>query len=109
MEGLSQELVTIIAAAIALAAVIVPGVRSLRREIGALRGEIGALRGEFRNDLAVFREEMRGELSAFEEEVRGEFSSLRADVSELRERMARVEGLFEGFTRSEPGLRAGSA
>ena len=26
--------------------------------------------------------------------------SLHRDVSDLRERMARIEGLFEGFTRS---------
>lgn len=142
MEHLSQELITIIAAAIALAAVMVPGVRSLRREISDLCGEMSALRGEFRSDLGVFREEMRadlnsfrdemrgemnafrdemrgefnsfqeemrGEMNAFREEMRGEFSDVRADLSESRERMARVEGLFEGFTRSEPGLRTGSA
>lgn len=28
--------------------------------------------------------------------------SLRHDVSDLRECMARLEGLFEGFTKSEP-------
>lgn len=149
VEGLSQELVAIIAAAIAVAAIMVPGVRALRREIGELRqqivavdqrlsDEIGALRSEFRSDLGVFRdemradfnsfrqemrgefssfrEEMRGELSSFQEEIRGEFGGLRADVgevrnqvNELRERMARVEGLFEGFTRSEPALGTGSA
>ena len=27
---------------------------------------------------------------------------LRRDVADLRERMARLEGLFEGFTRREP-------
>lgn len=27
--------------------------------------------------------------------------SLRSDVSDLRERMARLEGLFDGFTRRE--------
>ena len=28
--------------------------------------------------------------------------SLRRGVADLRERMARLEGLFEGFTRREP-------
>ena len=28
---------------------------------------------------------------------------LRRDVADLRERMARLEGLFEGFTRGERG------
>ncbi len=27
--------------------------------------------------------------------------SLQRDISDLRERMARLEGLFEGFTRNE--------
>lgn len=27
--------------------------------------------------------------------------SLRSDVSDLRERMARLEGLFDGFTKKE--------
>ena len=27
---------------------------------------------------------------------------LRRDVADLRERMARLEGLFEGFSRSDP-------
>ena len=127
MEGLSQELITIIAAAIAVAAVVVPGVRALRSEIGELRqqmvavdqrlsDEVGALRSEFRSDLGVFREEIRSELNSFREEVRADLGEVRNDLGEvrnelgeLRERMARVEGLFEGFTRSEPALGTGSA
>ena len=53
-------MVTIIGAAVALAAVIVPGQRAIRQEMGEMRRDIG----------------------------------------DLRERMARIEGLFEGFTRS---------
>ena len=37
--------------------------------------------------------------------VRVELHDLRSDVGDLRERMARLEGLFEGFTgraRTEP-------
>ncbi|MDE0455770.1 MAG: hypothetical protein OXI15_00630 [Chromatiales bacterium] len=33
---------------------------------------------------------------------------LRRDVADLRERMARLEGLFEGFTRREPAPPAGT-
>lgn len=55
-------MVTIIGTAIALAAVIVPGQRAMRQEMGEMRRDIG----------------------------------------DLRERMARIEGLFEGFTRSAP-------
>ena len=51
---MSPELIAIIGAATALAAVILPGQRAMRR-----------------------------------------------DLADLRERMARLEGLFEGFTRRE--------
>ncbi|MYK47939.1 MAG: hypothetical protein F4029_17115 [Gammaproteobacteria bacterium] len=42
--------------------------------------------------------------------VRVEVHDLRNDVGDLRERMARLEGLFEGFTgrtRSEPSAVPG--
>ena len=63
---MSQELIGIIIAAIALAAILVPGQWALRRDIAAL--------GE----------------------------STRKDIAALSERMARLEGLFEGFTKSSP-------
>ncbi len=132
MEGLSQELIAIIVAAITLAAVIVPGVRALRREIGELRrevvdldrrltAEVDSSRAESQAGLAELRAELRAglaelraELQAGLGEVRSEISGLRADVgevrsqvSELRGRMARLEGLFEGFTRSEPAFGTG--
>ena len=34
-------------------------------------------------------------------DLRGEIHLVREDVADLRERMARLEGLFEGFTRGE--------
>ena len=43
MEGLSQELIAIIVAAIALAALMVPGMRALRHEVGELRREVAGL------------------------------------------------------------------
>ena len=63
---MSPEIYAIIGAAIALAAVILPGQYAMRRDIAGLHRDIG----------------------------------------DLRERMARLEGLFEGFTRQpapEPG------
>ena len=34
-------------------------------------------------------------------DVRRDIAGLHRDVGDLRERMARIEGLFEGFTRRE--------
>ena len=34
--------------------------------------------------------------------MRQEMNSVLRDISDLRERMARLEGLFEGFTKAAP-------
>ncbi len=39
--------------------------------------------------------------------MRSEISDIRKDIADLRERMARLEGLFEGFTNAAPILRNG--
>ena len=33
--------------------------------------------------------------------IRSELTEVRKDIADLRERMARLEGLFEGFTKRE--------
>ncbi len=78
--AIATIMLTIIGAAIALAAVIVPGQRAMRQEIGDVRQEIG--------------------------DVRQEMGEMHRDIGDLRERMARIEGLFEGFTRSAPATPA---
>ena len=76
-DHMSQELIGIIIAAIALAAILVPGQWALSPDIAAL-GE------STRKDVADLAE------------------STRKDLAALNERMAKVEGLFEGFTKSSP-------
>ena len=66
-------IVTIIGAAIALTAILVPGQWAMRRDMSDLRKDIAALA-----------------------------ESTRKDIAALNERMAKVEGLFEGFTKSSP-------
>ena len=66
LAAIATIMVTVIGVAISLAAVIVPGQRAMRQEMGEMRRDIG----------------------------------------DLRERMARIEGLFEGFTRSAPATPA---
>ncbi len=43
------------------------------------------------------RQEFKQEI----QHVRDDVADLRGDFTDLRERMARLEGLFEGFTRGE--------
>ena len=87
-DHMSQELIGIIIAAIALAAILVPGQWALRRDIAAL-GE------STRKDIAALAESTRKDIAALGE-------STRKDIAALSERMAKVEGLFEGFTKSSP-------
>jgi hypothetical protein len=45
--------------------------------------------------------DVRQELKQEIHHVREDVARVRGDVGDLRERMARLEGLFEGFTRGE--------
>ena len=81
---MSPEFMAVIGAAIALAAVILSSQRAMRREIGDMR------------------QEMHQEIGALRQEMRQEIGKVQKDVGDLRERMARLEGLFEGFTKTVP-------
>ena len=39
-------------------------------------------------------------------DIRGELRDVHKDIGELRERMARLEGMFEGFTKSPASVPA---
>ncbi|MYC80483.1 MAG: hypothetical protein F4X19_00135 [Acidobacteria bacterium] len=54
-------------------------------------------RQEFKLEIQHLREEVGGDVAS----LRGDVAGLRGDVTDLQERMARLEGLFEGFTRGE--------
>ena len=54
----------------------------------ALRGEMSELRGA----MSELRRELRGEMS----ELRGRIDGMGKCLAEVRERLARVEGLLEG-------------
>ena len=73
---MSPELIGIIIAAVSIVAIIVPGQRSLRSEMHAEMHEL-------RRDIAGLGDRM---------------SRLE---THLTERIARLEGLFEGFTKKE--------
>ena len=68
VEHLSPELVSIFAVGVALAGLILAGLRGVRTELHVVQADL-----------------------------RGELRDVRADVGDLRERMARLEGLFERF------------
>ena len=58
----------------------------------ALRGEMSELRRELRGEMSGLRRELRGEVSG----LRGRIDGMGKCLAEVRERLARVEGLLEG-------------
>ena len=66
------QIIAIVAVGISLGGLIINGQRSTSRDIAELRNEVSVLRNE-----------------------------VHAEIADLRERMARLEGLFEGFTKRE--------
>ena len=87
---MSQELIAIIGAAIALAGLILNG----QRGINDLRERVGRIEVS----IADLRERM-GKIEIAVADLRERITKLEISVTELRERMARVEGLFEGCTK----------
>ena len=69
----------------------------------ALRGEMSELRRELRGEMSGLRRDLGGEMSELRRELGGRIDGLGERVhgmgkclTEVRERLARVEGLLEG-------------
>ena len=119
---MSGEIIAVIAVAIALAAVIVPGQRGMRNDIKHLLKKTSGLGGRL--------DAMDGRLGAVEARlgsvearlgsVEREVATVRTDMAqvetrltsrigkleaELKERLARLEGYFEAMGMGDPPLR----
>ena len=81
---MSVELISILAVGVALAGVILTGIRGLRQ------------------DMARLESRLNERISALESRLDGRISALEHQFGDLRERMARMEGLLEGLLE---GLR----
>ena len=75
---------------IALAVAILGFLWNLHRDVGNLRKEVG-------QDMAGLRKEVRQDMAEMRKEASKGMGEMRQDIADLRERMARVEGLLEGF------------
>ena len=88
-----------LAGLVALGALIIGLFAWLRQDIRTrrdeMRSEIGTLRDETQGEFGALRGEMRGEIGSLRDEMRGEIGSLRGEMNELRDRVARIEGLLE--------------
>ena len=97
---MSPEFIAVIGAAIALAAVILSSQRAMRKEISDTRQEMGGMRKEMHEEIGKLHQEVRQEIGKLRQEMHQEISKLHQEIGDLRERMARLEGMFEGFTRN---------
>ena len=87
---MSGEMIAIIAAAIALASVMVPGMRGMRRDMQQLEVRLTERMSEHETRLTE-------RMSALETKLTERMTRLETT---LTERVARLEGLFEGSMRS---------
>ena len=62
--------------------------RGLRADVAALRSEMAELRTEMRAEIAELRTEMRAE-----------FAAVRADIAQLQQAVARIEGVIAEHSR----------
>ena len=73
----------------------------LHRDVSNVRQDMASLRQEVKVDMANLRREVGGDMADLRREVGGDMAGLRQDfgreTADLRERMARMEGLLEGF------------
>ncbi|MYL07651.1 MAG: hypothetical protein F4012_12810 [Gemmatimonadales bacterium] len=87
---MSGEMIAIIAAAIALASVMVPGMRGMRRDMQHLEVRLTERMSEHETRLTERMSALEGRLTE---------RMTRLETT-LTERVARLEGLFEGSMRS---------
>ena len=67
-----------------------------------LHAEMKALRDEIRGEIHALRGEMNGGMKS----LHGRMDRIRAEIGELRERMARLEGLLVGLREAITGRKA---
>ncbi|WP_419861328.1 hypothetical protein [Candidatus Palauibacter sp.] len=97
---MSGEMIAIIAATIALAGVIVPGMRGMRRDMNRLEVRLtermGALEAKFTERMGALEAKLTERMGALETKLTERMGALE---TQLTERIARLEGAFEGSTR----------
>ena len=131
---MSPELIGIIAAAVSLGTLMLATTHSIRRELSELRAndeglrkdikasgdqlrkEISASGDQLRKEIrasgdrshaeaTTSKQELREEIGALREEIQAGFKELHARISNLADRVSKVEGIIEGLfwgTRNQP-------
>ncbi len=90
---MSGEMIAIIAAAIALASVLVPGMRGMRRDMQQMEVRLS----EITERMSAQETRLTERMATLETKLTERMTTLE---TKLTERVARLEGLFEGSMRS---------
>ena len=102
---MSQELIAIIGAAIGLAAILVPIMRSLRKDIATLGERTQRDMADMRKDIAALGESTRKDIAALGERMGKVELGLVDRIGKLEtslvERIARLEVVTEGFIKPQ--------
>lgn len=109
---MSLELIGIIAAAVSLGTLMLATTHSIRRELSELRANDEVVRKEIRassdrshTEVTTSKQELREKIGALREEMQAGFKELHARISNLADRVSKVEGIIEGLfwgTRNQP-------
>ena len=89
---ISRDFIQVIGAAAALAAVIIAGMALVVSiTVAPLREDVRSLQTEMRRGFEI----MGGEIASLRQDMNDEFKAVRSDMTDLRERLTRVETLIE--------------
>ena len=87
---MSPEVLSIITVGIVILVAIATANRSLRREITAVRRDLG-------KRITAVQQELGERIATVQQELSRRIDGLSERLSDVRERLGRVEGLLEGF------------
>ncbi len=105
---MNVELISIVAVGVALAGVILASSRGLRQDMARMESrldeKISGLESRTDEKISGLESRLDGKISGLESQI----NDLRGEVGELRERMAKLEGLLEGLREAITGRAAAS-
>ena len=79
--------------------------RQMNHLDGRMNGRIDGLEDKFTGQIAALDTKFTGKIAALDTKFTGKFDAMGRDISDIRERLARVEGHLmapEGFTLRSP-------
>ena len=97
---------TVVGSALVLLVAIAASFRSLRVELRSQADRIDALRDRIDAQGQELRDRIDAQGQALREHIDAQGQALREQIGQLRERMAKLEGLLEGLREAITGKRA---